>query len=105
MVGTWESGIALSQEGRGQIPLGVRAKVCVGEQQVLGMRGWLEERTSVLENTEVVRKEKTKGWGEDLIQFSLCSERNVIKWKRSGKVGQVVLEEGLGLPLCPGFRD
>lgn len=59
MVGVWKSGIALSQQGRGQIPLDVRAKVCVREQQVLGLRWCLGEYSSVLEDVEMVRKEKT----------------------------------------------
>jgi len=42
--------------------------------------------------------------GEDLVLFPLLSERNVMKWKRLGKVGQIVSEEGLGLLLCPGFH-
>lgn len=47
--------------------MGVRAKVHVCEQQVLGLRWWLGESSSVLEDVEMVRREKTGGWGEALI--------------------------------------
>lgn len=85
------------QEGRGWIPLSVRAKVGehVGEQQVLCLRWWLGESSSVVEDVEMVRKESTPPLGES----------NVFKWKRSGMVGQIVSEEELGLLLCPGFYD
>lgn len=72
-----DCGIALSLEGRRWIPLVGKPKVHVGEQQVLGLRGWLVESFSVLQDVEIVRKEKTT-----IIQFTLFSKRNVIKCKK-----------------------
>lgn len=101
-VGVWD---CLEPRGGGWIPLVVRARVHVGEQHILGLRWWLGESSSVLEDVEIVRKEKTGEWREDLFQFPLLSRRNFIKWKRWSKVGQIVSEEGLELLLCLGFCD
>ena len=103
VVGAWESGIALSHEGRGRIPLGVsqgacRAAASIGSEVVGGRI--FPCPGSCWDHQEG----ENWGVGEDLVLFPLLSERNVMKWKRLGKVGQIVSEEGLGLLLCPGFH-
>lgn len=62
-----ESGIALSQEGMD--PISGQSQGRCWEQH-LGLRAWLGESFSALEDVEIVRKEKTT-----VIQFPLFSRR------------------------------